>query len=91
VAVDVEIALQTANLTLTEGAGQRVTVPANDRVEVRFPAAAAEVGTAIQRFSAGLNVADQSFCAKRSRADRGAGLLSAIAMLVSVPLEASRW
>ena len=44
--VDVDVALQVANLELTEGAGRRVTVPANDRIEVRFPAAAAEVGTA---------------------------------------------
>ena len=44
--VDVDVALEVANLALTGGAGRRVTVPANDRVEVRFPAAAAEVGTA---------------------------------------------
>ncbi|MFW2332711.1 MAG: hypothetical protein ACN4IE_02890, partial [Ilumatobacter sp.] len=45
-AIDVDVALETANLALTDGAGRRVTVPANDRIEVRFPAAAAEVGTA---------------------------------------------
>jgi uncharacterized protein YfaS (alpha-2-macroglobulin family) len=49
-AVDVDIAIETANLTLIDGvdrgAGRSVTVPANDRIEVRFPAAAAEVGTA---------------------------------------------
>ena len=44
--VEVDVALEVANLELTEGAGRRITVPANDRVEVRFPAAAAEVGTA---------------------------------------------
>ncbi len=50
-AVEVDVAIEVANLTLdgdpaTGSAGQRVTVPANDRVEVRFPASAAEVGTA---------------------------------------------
>ena len=44
--VVVDVALETANLTLTEGAGRRVTVPADDRVEVRFPVSADEVGTA---------------------------------------------
>jgi uncharacterized protein YfaS (alpha-2-macroglobulin family) len=38
--------VRAANATLTEGAGRRVTVPANDRVEVRFPVAAAKPGTA---------------------------------------------
>ncbi len=42
----VDVALQTANLLLTEGAGKRVTVPANDRVEVRFPATTLTSGTA---------------------------------------------
>jgi alpha-2-macroglobulin len=45
-AVEVDVAIETANLDVTDGAGRRVTVPANDRVEVRFPAAAADVGTA---------------------------------------------
>ncbi|WP_158412165.1 alpha-2-macroglobulin family protein [Ilumatobacter nonamiensis] len=45
-AVEVDVAMETANLDLTGGAGRRVTVPPNDRVEVRFPAAAADVGTA---------------------------------------------
>src|SRR6185295_11502929 len=34
------------NATLTDGAGREVTVPANDRVEVQFPAAAELAGTA---------------------------------------------
>ncbi|MFW6070369.1 MAG: alpha-2-macroglobulin family protein, partial [bacterium] len=42
----VDVVVQATNLTLTNGAGQRVTVPANDRVEVRFPAAAESAGTA---------------------------------------------
>ena len=44
--MDVDVAVEVANLELTDGAGRRVSVPANDRIEVRFPAAAAEVGTA---------------------------------------------
>jgi hypothetical protein len=44
--LEVDAVIQTANLTLTAGAGQRVTVPANDRVEIRFPVATEDVGTA---------------------------------------------
>ncbi|MDX2378567.1 MAG: alpha-2-macroglobulin family protein [Acidimicrobiia bacterium] len=50
--VEVDVALEAANLTLTEAAGYRVTVPANDRVEVRFPSAAEEAGTARIRVAA---------------------------------------
>ncbi len=42
----VSLAARTSNALLTDGAGRRVTVPANDRVEVRFPAAAEMAGTA---------------------------------------------
>ena len=42
----VDVVVRTANLTLSGPAGLRVEVPANDRVEVRFPAATAGVGTA---------------------------------------------
>ncbi len=48
----VEAVIQTANLSLTAGAGRRVTVPANDRIEIRFPAAAEDVGTARFRVAA---------------------------------------
>jgi uncharacterized protein YfaS (alpha-2-macroglobulin family) len=52
----VDVAIEVANLTLdgeSPGAdGQRVTIPANDRVEVRFPASAAEVGTGRFRVAA---------------------------------------
>ena len=41
----VEVAARATNLEL-ENAGLRVTVPANDRVEVRFPAATVMAGTA---------------------------------------------
>src|SRR5205085_11384789 len=36
--MEVNVAVRASNAALTEGAGRRVTVPANDRVEVRFPA-----------------------------------------------------
>ena len=42
----VDVGIRATNLTLTAGAGRRVVVPANDRVEVRFPAAAEMAGTA---------------------------------------------
>ncbi|MEZ4710683.1 MAG: alpha-2-macroglobulin family protein [Caldilineaceae bacterium] len=59
-AMEVNVAVQASNIDLTdveadagisatqqlESAGQTVTVPANDRVEVRFPAAAMSAGTA---------------------------------------------
>lgn len=52
--LEVDVAIEVANLGLDDAAaaeafpsaGQRVTIPANDRVEVRFPASAEEVGTA---------------------------------------------
>ncbi|HVQ36566.1 MAG TPA: alpha-2-macroglobulin family protein, partial [Pyrinomonadaceae bacterium] len=45
-AMNVSVAVRASNANLTEGAGRRVTVPANDRVEVRFPIAAVKPGTA---------------------------------------------
>ncbi|MFK7919544.1 MAG: alpha-2-macroglobulin family protein [Ilumatobacter sp.] len=54
-AVPVDVVLEVANLSLEGGgvdggadgsAGRRVMVPANDRVEVRFPISADDVGTA---------------------------------------------
>ena len=45
-ALTVDVALRVSNLELLAGAGQQVTVPANDRVEVRFPARAEQPGTA---------------------------------------------
>lgn len=44
--LDVQVALRTRNLKLTDGAGRKLTVPARDRVEVRFPAAAEQAGQA---------------------------------------------
>ncbi len=42
----VDVAMRTSNLTLTGPAGLRVSLPANDRVELRFPASAQFAGTA---------------------------------------------
>ena len=44
--MSVAVAVRATNAEMTEGAGRRVTVPANDRVEVRFPVAAVKPGTA---------------------------------------------
>ena len=47
--LDVLVAVETDNLELTGPVGKHVTVPAGDRIEVRFPAAAAAPGTASYR------------------------------------------
>ena len=47
----VDVAIRGANAVLTNGGGKRITVPANERVEIRFPAAAEKAGTA--RFQIG--------------------------------------
>jgi len=44
--LEVQLALRATNATLTAGIGRTVTVPANDRVEVRLPMAAAKPGMA---------------------------------------------
>jgi alpha-2-macroglobulin len=44
--MQVEVVARASNLALTGVTGMRVTVPARDRVEVRFPAAAEMAGTA---------------------------------------------
>ncbi len=49
--VEARVAVRAANAELTEGLGRRLTIPANDRVEVRFPVAAMKAGTA--RFQVG--------------------------------------
>jgi hypothetical protein len=44
--MEVQIAVRSANAELTAGNARVTTVPANDRVEVRFPAAARKAGVA---------------------------------------------
>src|SRR6185436_13127940 len=43
---EVDVAVRATGAELTDGAGRRVKVPANDRVEVRFPVSATSAGTA---------------------------------------------
>ncbi len=50
--VEVDVVVQSANLNLEGSAGRRITVPANDRVEVRFGASTSSVGTARFRVAA---------------------------------------
>ena len=45
-AMEVDMVVQTSNLELVGSAGKRITVPANDRVEVRFAARTDSAGTA---------------------------------------------
>lgn len=45
-AMDVQIGVRAVNAAITQGLGRQVSVAANDRVEVRFPAAAEMAGTA---------------------------------------------
>jgi uncharacterized protein YfaS (alpha-2-macroglobulin family) len=45
-AMKVKVAVRATNATITDGLGREVSVPANDRVEILFPAAAAMAGTA---------------------------------------------
>ncbi|MCJ7703506.1 MAG: MG2 domain-containing protein [Anaerolineales bacterium] len=44
--MSVDVVAQSTNLRLTGEVGLRLTIPANDRVEVRFPAATIKAGTA---------------------------------------------
>src|SRR5205085_3326222 len=48
----VDVVAETSNLTLIDAHGLRVKVPANDRVEVRFPVKTDGAGTAHYRISA---------------------------------------
>jgi alpha-2-macroglobulin len=49
--LEIDVAVRAANAALPDGMGRRVSVPAHDRVEVRFPVKADSPGTA--RFQAG--------------------------------------
>jgi uncharacterized protein YfaS (alpha-2-macroglobulin family) len=51
-AMVVDVVVTATNVTLTEGNGQRVTVPANDRIEVRFPTTTDQPGLARFQFAA---------------------------------------
>ncbi len=44
--MSVRVAVRASNASITDGAGRELTVPANERLEVRFPAAALLAGTA---------------------------------------------
>ncbi|MBC7929279.1 MAG: Ig-like domain-containing protein, partial [Rubrivivax sp.] len=50
-AIEAEVVVRATNAEFTDGQGRRVTIPANDRVEVRFPTSASSAGTA--RFQIG--------------------------------------
>lgn len=45
-AMTVDVAVRATNAEMTDGAGRRVTIAANDRAEVRLPVAASRAGTA---------------------------------------------
>ncbi len=49
--ITVDVAVRATNAELTNGAGKKVVVPANDRVEVRFPVSAMKAGTARFQFA----------------------------------------
>lgn len=57
-AMDVDVVLQTSNLAIDGSVGRSVTVPANDRVEVRFPVTTESAGTA--RFRAAVASGDHA-------------------------------
>ncbi len=46
VAAEVDVVIETSNLEVVGSAGRRVTVPANNRIEVRFPIRTGSAGTA---------------------------------------------
>lgn len=48
----ISVAIRSNNATLTNGNGRKVTVPANDRVEVRFPIASEKAGFALFQIGA---------------------------------------
>jgi hypothetical protein len=55
----VRVAMRSNNATLTNGNGRKVTVPANDRTEVRFPVASEKAGFALFQIGAvGENLTD---------------------------------
>ena len=82
----VQLAARTANVALTDGAGREVTVPANDRVEVQFPAAAEHGGHGAvpgRRRGGHASDARTSSCRCRGRGCRRGGRGTATAMPAS--------
>jgi uncharacterized protein YfaS (alpha-2-macroglobulin family) len=67
--MSVAIAMSTTNISLAQNEGQRVEVPANDRVEVRFPATTESAGTARFQVAVSATTDNDSF------ADASAGEL----------------
>ncbi len=63
-----DVAVRARNAALLEGAGRRLVVAANDRAEVRFPAAAARAGTALFQVGAASGIR------RRRRRARAAGV-----------------
>ncbi|MBC7807944.1 MAG: hypothetical protein H7145_17585 [Akkermansiaceae bacterium] len=63
-AMTVDVAVRGTNLQFTKNRGQRVTVKANDRVEIRFPAEAVQSGTA--RFQVAAVAGDRADAAELS-------------------------
>jgi uncharacterized protein YfaS (alpha-2-macroglobulin family) len=63
-AMTVDVAVRGTNLAFTKTRGQRVTVKANDRIEVRFPAEAVQAGTA--RFQVAAVAGDRADAAEMS-------------------------
>ncbi|MDQ6785460.1 MAG: DUF6049 family protein, partial [Acidobacteriota bacterium] len=47
----VDVAVRATNAELTNGGGRKVTIPANDRAEIRFPVSAMKAGTARFQFA----------------------------------------
>ncbi|MBP7963970.1 MAG: Ig-like domain-containing protein [Caldilineaceae bacterium] len=60
--LSVDVAVDALNMTLLDGAGKRITVPANDRVEVRFPMTTQQAGTA--RFQVAVSAGDYADAAQ---------------------------
>ena len=50
--MSVDVGVRATNATLTAGGGKKVVVPANDRIEVRFPVAAEKAAKVCTAFSA---------------------------------------
>jgi alpha-2-macroglobulin len=56
-----DVAIRATNANLPDAMGKRVTIPANDRVELRFPVTTIKPGTAHFQFAAATVVNDRSY------------------------------